>query len=127
LTALASRVAPIDIFNNCGTLSSFGFILIYMLIAVAALVYCRKLGSMRPVDFIVSLIALGLLALTAIWLFDSVPAPPQRWFGYYFVAYLAAGAIWFLLAGSLRVQRGGNDDQSAGDAEREKENKNPNA
>ncbi|HEY1882860.1 MAG TPA: APC family permease [Candidatus Cybelea sp.] len=127
LAALALRVAPIDIFNNCGTLSSFGFILIYMLIAVAALVYCRKLGSMRVVDFIVSLIALGLLVLTAIWLFDSVPAPPQRWFGYYFVAYLAAGAIWFLLAGSLRVQRGGNDDQSAGDAEREKENKNPNA
>ncbi|HEY2555331.1 MAG TPA: APC family permease [Candidatus Cybelea sp.] len=127
LAALASRVAPIDIFNNCGTLSSFGFILIYMLIAVAALVYCRKLGSMRLVDFIVSLIALGLLVLTAIWLFDSVPAPPQRWFGYYFVAYLAAGAIWFLLAGSLRVQRRGNDDQSAGDAQREKENKNPNA
>ena len=127
LAALASRVAPIDIFDNCGTLSSFGFILIYMLIAVAALVYCRKLGSMRLVDFVISLVALGLLVLTTIWLFDSVPAPPQRWFGYYFVAYLAAGAIWFWLSGSLRAQRRANDDQAAGDAQREEEDKDPNA
>ena len=98
-----------------------------MLIAVAALVYCRKLGSMRFVDFIVSLVALGLLVLTTIWLFDSVPAPPQRWFGYYFVAYLAAGGIWFLLSGSLSVQRRGNDDQTAGDAQREEDDKDPNA
>ena len=91
LTALAFRVTPDDIFNNCGTLSSFGFITIYALIAVAALVYCRRLGAMRTIDVAISVVALIFLALAAIWLFDSVPAPPQRWFGYYFIAFLVLG------------------------------------
>jgi amino acid transporter len=95
LVALAFRVTPDDIFNNCGTLSSFGFILIYALIAVAALIYCRRLGAMKIVDVAISLAALAFLALAAIWLFDSVPAPPQRWFGYYFIAFLALG--WLAL------------------------------
>jgi amino acid transporter len=95
LTALAFRIAPIDIFNNCGTLSSFGFILIYMLIAVSAMLYTRRLGAMRFVDLAISAIALGLLILATVWLFDSVPAPPQRWFGYYFVAFVATGWLWF--------------------------------
>jgi amino acid transporter len=91
LIALALHVTPDDIFNNCGTLSSFGFILIYALIAVAALVYCRRLGAMKITDLAISIVALAFLALATIWLFDSVSAPPQRWFGYYFIAFLAFG------------------------------------
>jgi amino acid transporter len=91
--ALAARVTPIDIFDNCGTLSSFGFMLVYMLIAVAAALYSRRLGSMNVVDLGVSVAAFGLLVLAAIWLFDSVPSPPQHWFGYYFLVFLAAGVI----------------------------------
>ena len=45
--ALALHVDPVDVFNNCGSLSSCGFLLIYMLIAIAALVYCRRLGRAR--------------------------------------------------------------------------------
>ena len=94
VAALAAHVAPIDIFNNCGTLSSFGFILVYMLIAVASAVYSKRLGTMSVVDLGVSVAALALLVLAAVWLFDSVPAPPQRWFGYYFLIFLAIG--WLL-------------------------------
>jgi amino acid transporter len=126
LLALATHVAPIDIFNNCGTLSSFGFILLYMLVAVAALVYCRRLGVMRLRDFTISAIAIVLLVLSAVWLFDSVPAPPQRWFAYYFLAYVAAGAAWFVLF-SVRPKRRGHDDQPARDAQREEHDKSPDA
>lgn len=102
LGALALRISPIDIFDNCGTLSAFGFILTYMLIAVAAAVYCRRLGAMRGVDMGISVAALGLLILATVWLFDSVPAPPQRWFGYYFIAFVAAGWLWFRQRPSTR-------------------------
>ncbi|MFZ0033277.1 MAG: APC family permease [Candidatus Cybelea sp.] len=95
LAAFAFGVAPIDVFNNCGTLSSFGFISIYLLIAIAAAVYCRRLGVLRPIDAIVSAVASLLLLLTAVTLFYPVPAPPQRWFGYWFLAFLAAGWLWF--------------------------------
>jgi amino acid transporter len=97
LSALAIGVSPIDIFNNCGTLSSFGFILIYMLIAIGAVVYSRRLGALRALDLLVSIVALLLLALTAVTLFYPVPAPPQRWFGYVFLAFLVAGWSGFRL------------------------------
>lgn len=90
---LLGHVAPVDVFNNCGTLSSFGFILIYALIAVAAAVYAKRLGAMRAADIAISGIALILLCLATVWLFDSVPAPPQRWFGYWFLAFVAAGWV----------------------------------
>jgi amino acid transporter len=97
--------APIDIFNNCGTLSSFGFILIYMMIAVAAAVYSRKLGAFRYIDLAVSLVAFVLLALTAVTLFYPVPAPPQRWFGYIFAVFVLAGWLWFLRARASAAPR----------------------
>ncbi len=97
--SLLAHVAPVDVFNNCGLLSSFGFILIYALIAVAAAVYAKRLGTMRAADIAISGIALILLCLATVWLFDSVPAPPQRWFGYWFIAFVAAG--WL----SYRVRR----------------------
>jgi amino acid transporter len=93
VVALVRGVAPIDIFNNCGTLSSFGFILIYMLVAISAAVYARRLGAMRIPDVTISVVALALLVLATVWLFDSVPSPPQHWFGYYFLAFVAAGLI----------------------------------
>ena len=95
LIALALGVAPIDIFDNCGTLSSFGFILIYMLIAIAAAVFCKRLGALKTLDVAISAIAVLLLLLAAVTLFYPVPAPPQRWFGYSFVAFVAAGFAWF--------------------------------
>ncbi|MGA7356435.1 MAG: APC family permease [Candidatus Cybelea sp.] len=100
LAALAFGVAPIDVFNNCGTLSSFGFILIYMLIAIAAIVYCGKLGSLHAIDVTISVVALVLLLLAGVTLFYPVPAPPQRWFGYFFLAFIAAGWLWFRLRAS---------------------------
>lgn len=96
---LAFGVAPIDIFNNCGTLSSFGFLLIYLLIAIGALVYCKQLGELRPIDIAVSIIAALLLVLAAVTLYYPVPAPPQRWFGYLFLLFIVAG--W----GSFRFRK----------------------
>jgi amino acid transporter len=95
--ALASGVAPVDIFNNCGTLSTFGFILIYMLIAVAAFVYTRELGELRAIDMAISGIALLLLIISTVWFFSTIPAPPQHWFVYYFLAFIFVGALWFRL------------------------------
>jgi len=107
VTALALGVAPIDVFNNCGTLSTFGFILIYMLIAVAALVYTRRLGEMRALDVGISGLALALLIVSTVWFFATIPAPPQHWFVYYFLAFLVAGWLWFRpRLGSLKKASG---------------------
>lgn len=97
LLALAFGVTPIDVFDNCGTLSSFGFIFAYLLIAIGAAVYCKRLGALRIVDLLISTVASLLLLLAAVTLFYPVPAPPQRWFAYCFLAFIAAGWLWFRL------------------------------
>jgi amino acid transporter len=93
--SLVANVAPIDVFNNCGTLSSFGFVVIYALISIAAGVYVKRRGEMRSSDFVISVAAVLLLLVPTVMLFYSVPAPPQRWFVYYFLIFLALGWAWF--------------------------------
>jgi amino acid transporter len=93
--ALAFGVAPIDIFDYCGTLSTFGFLLIYMLIAIGVVVFCKELGELRPIDIAISSIAALLLLLAAVTLYYPIPAPPQRWFGYLFVLFIVGGWGWF--------------------------------
>ncbi len=95
VAALLFGVHPIDVFNDCGTLSSFGFIVIYAVISFAALVYVRRLGELRFVDGAVAVVAVVLLIVPAVTLVYPVPPPPQRWYACEFVAYLAIGAWWF--------------------------------
>ena len=124
--SLAAGVLPIDVFNNCGTLSAFGFIVIYAAISVAACLYVKRIGAMRWIDVAISALAVGLLGVPAVSLIYSVPAPPQRWFGYYFVGFMIIGWLWFSRAASVSA-RGSDNDQAAGDAKREEDDKNPDA
>jgi amino acid transporter len=100
--SLAVGVLPVDVFNNCGTLSSFGFIIIYLLISIAAGIYVKRIGAMKVKDFAISAIAVVLLVLPAIWLVLSNPAAPQKWFPIYFVAFLLLGWGWFAWNASRR-------------------------
>jgi amino acid transporter len=106
--SLLANVAPIDVFNNCGTLSSFGFVVIYALISIAAGVYVKRRGELRSSDFVISVLAVALLLVPTVMLFYSVPAPPQRWFVYYFLVFLAIGWAWFTITRrSTRAPRAG--------------------
>jgi amino acid transporter len=100
--SMAAGVLPVDVFDNCGTLSSFGFVVIYLLISVAAGVYVKRLGVMKFKDLAISAIAVVLLVLPAIWLVLSNPAPPQKWFPLYFVGFLLLGWGWFAWTASRR-------------------------
>jgi amino acid transporter len=123
--ALAAGVLPIDVFNNCGTLSAFGFIVIYAAISIAACLYVKRIRAMRWIDVAISALAVVLLGVPAVSLLYSVPAPPQRWFGYYFAGFMVIGLLWFSRAASVRAQRSRDDDQPSGDAKREEDDKNP--
>jgi hypothetical protein len=53
---------------------------------------------LKTLDLAISCIAVLLLLLTAVTLFYPVPPPPQRWFGYAFVAFVGGGLLWFRFA-----------------------------
>jgi amino acid transporter len=96
LLMYGAGTSPINIFNYCGTLSSFGFILIYAMIAIAAPGYLRRIGDHRVVDYVIAAFALLFLFVPAVTLFYPAPPPPTNLFAYIFVAYMFAG--WLLLA-----------------------------
>ncbi len=99
-------VAPIDIFNYCGTLSSLSFIAIYLFIAIAAPKYLRRVRELRAIDVIVSVVACACLLGTAFTLFYPVPPPPTNYFPYVFIVYLLAGlALYGVARRRVRIPR----------------------
>lgn len=104
IAMFSGKVTPINIFNYCGTLSALSFIVVYLLIAVAASLYLKRLGELHAVNIAVSTVTSIFLIGTALTLFYPVPIPPSNWFPYFFGAYLIAGFIIYLA--SRRVSLG---------------------
>lgn len=93
-----AHVAPIDIFNFCGTLSSLSFIAVYLLISIAAPRYLRRIGRLRAADVVVAVLSWIFLIATAVTLFYPVPPPPTNYFPYLFLVYLAIGLILYAVS-----------------------------
>jgi amino acid transporter len=92
-----NHIATLDLFNFAGTCAAFGFIVPYALITVAAPVYLRAVGQLKPVDVVVSGASLVLLAIPAVGSVYPVPAAPVNAFPYWFLAYLGVGLAWILV------------------------------
>jgi amino acid transporter len=93
---LLAGIAPLDAFNDTATLGSFGFIAIYVFVALGAPVYLRKLGQLRLDHIAISVFTLALLLIPAIGSVYPVPAPPTNFFPYIFAAYFITGVglLW---------------------------------
>ncbi|MDQ6931880.1 MAG: APC family permease [Candidatus Eremiobacteraeota bacterium] len=101
------HLSPLDMFNYGGTLSAFGFITIYALIAIAAPRYLYRIGEMRRCDVLLSAITIGLMLVPTVTFFYPPQTPPAKWFPYFFVAYLAVGWVAFtIFAKNRRVVNG---------------------
>jgi amino acid transporter len=98
LAMFSAHVAPIDIFNFCGTLSSLSFIAVYLLISIAAPMFLKRSGVLRAIDLIIAALSCLFLIGAAVTLFYPVPPPPTNIFPYLFLAYLAIGLLLFYLA-----------------------------
>jgi hypothetical protein len=69
-------IAVSDAFNDAGTFGAFGFLGAYVFVSIAAPMYLRKIGELRPRDIAYSVIALAFLLVPAIGSVYPVPAPP---------------------------------------------------
>jgi hypothetical protein len=86
--------APIDAFNDAGTLGAMGFCGGYVLISLAAPFYLMKIGQAKPYHWILSLMALLLLVVPIVGLVWPVPLPaPMNITPYAFGAYILAGCV----------------------------------
>ncbi|MFB2894564.1 APC family permease [Aerosakkonemataceae cyanobacterium BLCC-F50] len=87
-----------------GAICSYGFLTVYILISIAAPVYLRNIGQLRPINVVVSVLAIGFMAIPVLGsvgipgstLFP-VPEAPYNAFPYLFLLYLVATCGWFIM------------------------------
>lgn len=96
-------VTAFDSQGYFGTICTFGFLLVYILVSIAAPVYLYRLRKLRPIDVVFSVLGVvfmllpvvGTVGIPGSTLFPP-PDPPQNVFPYVFLLYLAAGCGWFI-------------------------------
>ena len=88
---------PLTTFGDAGTLAAFGFLLAYFLVTFAALAFLKRIGELRPKNVVVFVLAVACLLVPTVGSFYPVPAAPVRYFPYYFLGYLLAGAAWLFV------------------------------
>jgi amino acid transporter len=85
-----------DIYGWLGSLSVFGFLTAYALVAVA-LPFARKaLGQHSHLITVVSAFTALVMIAGIFGTVYPVPDAPVRYFPYIYIAYLGMGMIWFL-------------------------------
>ena len=90
-------VAPIDVFNFCGTLSSLSFIAVYLIISIAAPRLLKRIGELKPIHVLASLASCAFLLAAAVTLFYPVPPSPTNVFPYLFLLYLVVGLVLYAM------------------------------
>lgn len=99
-----SGVSAFDAQGHFGTLCSFGFLLVYILISIAAPLYLRSIGKLNKAAWVNSFAGVGFMVLPFLGtigipgstLFPPIEAPNDILLGI-FVTYMAAGLGWFAL------------------------------
>jgi len=83
-----------EIYGLLGTIATFGFVTVYILVCAAAPLYLRSLGVLTPQALGISVLA--IVAMTAALLGNLYPVPdgPYSYLPYVYVVLLLTGFAW---------------------------------
>jgi amino acid transporter len=98
------KFSPPDIYGLLGTLATFGFLIAYILVSVAAPLFLRRLGRLTAYNLAVSLAALAALSVALLGTLYPIPAAPYSLLPYIFLLILLAGIGWSLVLNSGRLR-----------------------
>jgi amino acid transporter len=100
---LAARGASgLDVYGWMGSLATYGFIVTYALVCVALPRYLRDHGRVSLTTRILSVLAFIAMLLALVGNLYPVPEGPYGKLPYIYLVYLAAGLLWFTVAGRKR-------------------------
>jgi len=102
----ARRVAVMDIFGYAGTLATFGFLLSYAMVSIAAPLYLRQQHALKSKHIAITVAALLLLTIPIVGSVYPVPDAPYKYFPYIYVGLMAVGAAVLELGGEGIFNRG---------------------
>jgi amino acid transporter len=118
---VAYGTSPLNIFGYLGTLATFGYLLAYALVSIAAPVFLRRRGALTPVPVAVSVLATATIGY--VFYKNLVPVPPNPYdtFPYIFLAWILIGLTWYLVLKARDPERaarlGTFQDQEGADLE----------
>jgi amino acid transporter len=99
-------VKPLDNYAYAGTIATYGFLVAYILISIAAPIYLARQGRLKFLNVVVSVLAIIFMLIPTLGSIGvagnnflsqifPIPAAPYNVFPYLFLLYLALGAGWF--------------------------------
>jgi amino acid transporter len=100
-TLALSGCELIDAFGYSGTISTFGFLVVYLLIAIVSPVDLRNAGLMRWRHVVIGAVGAMLMAFVIFGSLYPAPPYPLNLLPYLFAAYMLIGLVWF---GYLRLR-----------------------
>lgn len=86
-----------DIFNWLATIATFGFLLNYLLIVIAAPVYLYREKRLKVQHIGLALISIIILLITIVGSVYPLPAYPFCLFPFIFIAWIILGGLWFAI------------------------------
>ena len=93
---LAARGAGgLDVYGWMGSLATYGFIVAYALVCSVLPRYLRKHNAFHPGAQVIPWLAFGAMLLALVGNLYPVPQGPYGKLPYIYLAYLAAGLVWF--------------------------------
>jgi hypothetical protein len=102
--AQIAGLTPVDILGYYGSIATYGFIVAYLVVSLAAAGYLRRLGAFKPVHLVPSL--LGALAMGTVLYYSLHPVPdyPYNIFPYVFLGLLVPGMIAYFVLRRTRPE-----------------------
>jgi amino acid transporter len=105
---ILSGVSGTDMYSWLGSISVFGFLTAYALVAVALPFARRALGQHSHLVTILSCMTVLVMIAGVFGTVYPVPDPPVRWFPYIYLVYIAFGMVWFLVRRKTILARRAN-------------------
>ena len=92
---VTAHVTGYSIYDLCGSMAVFGFLTAYALVALALPFARRALGQHSLLIMAASFLTVAVIAMIAVYDLKSAPDAVHARIPYLYLAYIAAGLIWY--------------------------------
>ncbi|MDE8349139.1 MAG: APC family permease [Acidocella sp.] len=87
----------LNAFNETGTIATYGFVVVYLGVAISASFDMKKVGLMTAKTVIISAIGAALMLFVVYSSVIPWPPAPDQYLPEIFIGYLLIGLVWFLV------------------------------
>ena len=90
------HLSPLDAFGDAGTVATFGFLVVYLLVCIVAPMDLYRHGELKAKNVVYSVVGAALMLFVMWGSIYPVPDYPLNLLPYIFAVYMLIGAGWFL-------------------------------